>query len=158
MNPEAANLLEQLRDIHAAPDAPFWPPAPGWWVLAALLLVALFLLGRRLLAAWAIRRRRQRWLDHLETTLSTIDPETQPHDYLATVNQQLKAVAIRAFPGEGCARLEGRAWAAFLQGKLDLPEPVSELEALVDGPYQPEPSFDVTAVAQMARTWIRQYG
>ena len=37
MNPDAiVSLLEPLR----SPDAvPFWPPAPGWWVLGLIWLV-----------------------------------------------------------------------------------------------------------------------
>ena len=44
MNPE---LLAQLRDIHAAPELPWWPPASGWWALALMLLVVLACPGNR---------------------------------------------------------------------------------------------------------------
>ncbi|MEN6540794.1 MAG: DUF4381 family protein, partial [Mizugakiibacter sp.] len=44
-----------LRDIHL-PVVGGWPPAPGWWLCAALLL-ALFALGARWLRrAWTRRR------------------------------------------------------------------------------------------------------
>ena len=56
MNPLAAPPLD-LRDIHAAAEPAFWPPAPGWWLLAGLGLFVILVAGR-----WLFRRiRRQRY-------------------------------------------------------------------------------------------------
>jgi type II secretory pathway component PulF len=54
----SAPLLE-LRDIHDVPPPGFWPPAPGWWIIALLVLLALIALSRRLLRRYS-RWRRQR--------------------------------------------------------------------------------------------------
>ena len=46
MNPE---LVTQLRDIRGLDPVSWWPPATGWWLLAALcigLVVALVYLVR----------------------------------------------------------------------------------------------------------------
>ena len=42
-----------LRDIHLPGDPSWWPPAPGWWMLALLLVAAHLVLVRR----------RERYLD-----------------------------------------------------------------------------------------------
>lgn len=36
MDPNA--LLAQLRDVQAPPDISWWPPAPGWWLLACIMV------------------------------------------------------------------------------------------------------------------------
>ena len=33
------NPLAALRDMHLPPPVPFWPPAPGWWIMVGLLLI-----------------------------------------------------------------------------------------------------------------------
>ena len=63
--------LAALRDIHGAPEIPIWPPAPGWWVLAALLMVLLVWAGLKLIAylrRMALRRRVLRQLESCEET------------------------------------------------------------------------------------------
>ena len=75
MNPD---LLSQLRDIHTAAPVPWWPPAPGWWILGLLLLVLLVWLGRRILARYRVYQRRRQmlgWVDHLN---ANIDPQRDP--------------------------------------------------------------------------------
>ena len=54
MNPNAAEL--PLRDIHAAAPLDWWPPAPGWWILALCTAVLVAWLGRR---AWLLYRARR---------------------------------------------------------------------------------------------------
>ncbi len=103
--------LSQLRDIHAAPPVPWWPPAPGWWLLAVLVLILLTWLGRRVLARIRVHQRRKQmlgWIDHLNTT---IDPRRDPQAWLSTLNRIFKLVALRAFPGQHCAALAGSDWA-----------------------------------------------
>lgn len=158
MNPEDAQLLAQLRDIHGAADPGWWPPAPGWWLLALLLLLvlaqALRALSRRLAAA----RRRRRWLRALAALELELDPAQRPHDYLAGLNRLFRAVALKAFPGTGCARLQGSEWVAFIRSLLPDGAAADSLDALASGPYEPAPQFDAAALREQARAWVRRYG
>lgn len=49
------NTLDQLKDIHLPPPVSWWPPAPGWWLLAIILLGVLTWVFR-----YALRRHRSR--------------------------------------------------------------------------------------------------
>jgi len=152
----AAEWLSQLRDIHAAPEAPFWPPAPGWWLLAALLAALLGWLLFRAWKAWRVRRRRRQLAGRLDAVVAARDPAREPAAWLADVNQVLKWAAIRAFPGQ-CEELRGKAWAAFLAERAGRKD-TSPFEALADGPYRPSPDFDPDAVHHAARQWVLTHG
>jgi hypothetical protein len=155
MNPD---ILSQLRDIHAAADAPWWPPAPGWWILAFLLLLAMIWLGRRLLGRFKVRKRRKQmlvWVDHLN---ATIDPQRDPQNYLGTLNRIFKLVALRAFPDQHCAALAGEDWAGFLIDKMKKAPSVESLNVLAVGPYDPAPKFDSEGLCGLARFWIKRHG
>lgn len=155
MNPD---LLSQLRDIHAAPAVPWWPPAPGWWVLAFLLLFLLTWLGRSLFARIRVHQRRKQmlaWVDHLNTN---IDPQRDPHGYLSTLNRIFKLVALRAFPEQHCAALAGRDWADFLTANMKVSQSAESLNVLASGPYDPAPQFDADTMSELTRSWIKQHG
>jgi len=68
----AANL--PLHDIHLPAPIGWWPPAPGWWILAGLLLlIPIFIWG---LSRFRQRRKMQRLaLQQLEKLTDLPDTE-----------------------------------------------------------------------------------
>jgi hypothetical protein len=50
------NPLEQLRDIRLPAEPDLWPPALGWWLLAAMIITAVIMLSRIGLNAYRSRR------------------------------------------------------------------------------------------------------
>jgi hypothetical protein len=158
MNPEDAQLLAELKDIHGATDPGWWPPAPGWWLLALLSLLALAVVLRALARRLAVLRRRRRWLRALDQLEREWRPAERPHDYLAGLNRLFRAVALKAFPDTACARLQGREWVAFIRSLLPEVPGADSLAALARGPYEPAPEFDLPALREQARAWVRRYG
>lgn len=158
MNAEGSPLLAQLQDIHGAAEPGWWPPAPGWWLLAVLVLGLLLLALRAVAARLALRRRRRQWLRELEALQERHDARRDPHEYLAGVNRLFRAVAVQAFPGTACARLQGREWVDFIVSLLPERDSPGSLQALAQGPYEPLPEFDAQALDEQARTWVRLYG
>lgn len=158
MNPEGTDLLSQLRDIHGAPEAPWWPPAPGWWILGLLLAVALFLLIRHLRQRFYAHKRKLQLINFIERVESGVDPQAEPQEFLSRLNRIFKIVALRAFPESHCALMQGREWTDFIQVKLGEQGAANELSALAAGPYQPQSSFDAGTLSGLAKQWIRRYG
>jgi hypothetical protein len=151
-------LLAQLRDIHAATEPAWWPPAPGWWVFAGVVLVLLILLVRLLGKRWAIRRRQAKLLAALQHIQSQFDPAKASSEYLSQINRLFRVVAIRAFPDTASVRLQGSAWVDFLRSLLPDSPAAASLAALESGPYQAAPEFDAEGLHAMAREWVKRYG
>ncbi len=145
----------ELRDIHM-PEAPgFWPPAPGWWLLAALVLAALAGLGRRAWLELRRRRRRQRILSELDQLQ---DAGLQGPALVAAISALLKRVALSRYPRAEVAALTGNAWLAFLDrsgGDGRFAEGAGRV--LADGAYAPETiGIDEPALLAIARDWLRR--
>lgn len=113
MNTNAASL-DRLHDIIVPAPVPWWPPAPGWyWVIAvvAIVLVAALIKG---ILRWQHNRYRREALaelGRLECQLKHAD--ARPATLLA-LSELLKRTALSAFSREEVASLSGTKWYAFL--------------------------------------------
>jgi hypothetical protein len=99
--------LSRLNDIVEPTPVSWWPPAPGWYVLAGVASVLLAT------AAWVAfsRWRRNRYRREALKLLETMPKETTS---LPQVAELLKRVALAAYPRESVASLHGIDWWKFL--------------------------------------------
>ena len=95
------------------------------------------------------------WVDHLN---ANIDPRRDPQAYLSTLNRIFKLVALRAFPEQQCAALDGQDWVDFLIEKMTKSASAESLSVLASGPYDPAPKFDPELMSELTRNWIKQHG
>ena len=158
MNPQGADLLSQLRDIHSAPAAPWWPPAPGWWVLAGLLAIGLLFVIRHALRQLRHHMRRRRLTGFVDSVEANIDPVAAPQEFLSAINRIFKLVAIETFPDDHCARMQGAEWADFLLQNIPQSPQAPQLQVLADGPYRQAAEFEPAVLTGLARQWISRHG
>jgi LPXTG-motif cell wall-anchored protein len=156
------NALAGLRDYHMPGSLQWWPPAPGWWLLA----IGLALAGAVL---WLRRRRRTR--GRLTTRLALRElarlRETWTRDgddmaFLRQLATLLRRYALARWPVDDAAGLSGDAWRGYLAAKCAT-APVSVQsalagalgEALTDLAYRPVADIDPESLAAAAEELVR---
>lgn len=160
MNPQ--DPLAQLRNL-ASPDAvTFWPPAPGWWLLAILLCVSLVLLIRKMKKRRVARAYRKEAMSELETHWQQFLASKDALLYLQTLAEILKRTALSGFPATGAASASGEKWLSFLDSSLPAKhalEPFqSELgQMLISAPYRKNCEVDPQKVHEISLNWIRHH-
>ena len=114
------DLLQQLRDIHLPTDPTWWPPAPGWWLLA-LILIGLCIWGAARIRE-AIRRRKPLKLArsyYNDIYAAFARGEIDGPAYLQQTNELLKRLAI--VTDVDTRSLTGRSWLLWLDARLGAP-------------------------------------
>ena len=147
----------QLRDIHAAPPPEFWPPAPGWWLLALLCLVLLAALG------YCVYRRYRRWrrqrtaLEALAQFCNAAALENDLARLAAELSVLLRRVALARFSRAAVAGLSGLDWLIFRDatggcGRFSN----GPGKVLLTAPYAPCADFDAQSLCALVKDWIKQ--
>jgi hypothetical protein len=106
-----ADPLDALKDIYLPVEPHWWPPAPGWWITAALILAMLWWCGRHF---WAYRaatrpiRAAQRMIDSLiakEATATSNDATLANQ-----CNEVLKRLLVVALGMRTLTNQSGETW------------------------------------------------
>ncbi|URL58098.1 DUF4381 domain-containing protein [Luteibacter flocculans] len=141
-----------LRDIHVPPVSPWWPWAPGWWVLLVLVVIALVVL----VIVW---RRRITWRRYVDATLADLRDARERHArdgdaiaFAAKASELVRRVARTREPQS--VALSGEAWRAAL-ARMAPTQNVSLLATLDDAKYRRDMPIDVDAAAREVEAWVR---
>ncbi|HEY3699007.1 MAG TPA: DUF4381 domain-containing protein [Spongiibacteraceae bacterium] len=150
--------LEQLRDIHLPAPVSWWPPAPGWWLLAIIIVI-----GTVALALWLTRRSHQRRyrksaLQQLRSLYQSWQQQRDDIAFAQATNRLLKQTALAAFPAADVAALSGADWLDFLDRKLRRPrftEP--DVRALATLYLREPQTIAAEPLHAAAQHWIRSH-
>ncbi len=152
MNPQ--DPLAALNPLREPDPIAWWPPAPGWWLLLALVA----LLG--LLALWLFVKRyranayRREALSQLQRSYEAYRGGADKSAFLAQTNALLKAVALQAYPRRAVAASSGEAWFRFLNSQLADTEQFPP-EFMLAAYRKDCPEIDAERLNHVARSWIK---
>jgi phosphoglycerol transferase MdoB-like AlkP superfamily enzyme len=155
--------LDQLADIHLPDSVNWWPLAPGWWALLALLVIALIIL-------FIIRRRAQknRYRKDAQAALNRIYADYQTTQdsakFLHETSVLLRRVALTAHQQTFNASIKGNAWLEW----LDRVNPSKKIDnttrftgehgqQLITASYQKNPTIDAGAIYHLCKFWLAQH-
>ena len=134
-----------LRDLHLPDAVAAWPPAPGWWLVIAVVLFALAYLLRLWLRNYARGAARRYAMRQLSALVEAYEQHRDLVRFGAEASALLRRTMLAYAPREDVAGLTGDAWLAWLDRDLAQPVFVTGAgRALLDLPYR-NPHSDLPA-------------
>lgn len=146
------NELQQLKDIHLPQAISWWPLAPGWFVLLAVLcglLIYLFYLF--------YQKTKQKYVVKYALTklkrLAKEDPSDR--NLAAEISTLIRRTALHYFNRTEIAGLTGQAWLEFLNRSGNTQQFTTAAGyLLIDAPYRKNNPSDLAPLFAIAETWL----
>lgn len=142
-----------LRDYHLPATVGWWPPAPGWWGLAVLILA---LAGA---AVYLWRRYRRPTVRKLALAeLNRLEGEGLPAtEKLRRLSMLLRRVGLSTSARAEVAGLTGQAWLLWLDRPLPQPRfSRGPGRLLLDAPYRPSVDGELDELFALCRDWLNR--
>jgi hypothetical protein len=159
INTMPTDPLAALRPLHAPEAISWWPPAPGWWIVATLILITVTLAIIFLWRHWKNNRYRRHALQEVAQLKNDFSQE--PLHYCQQINRLLKRIGIHIWPKTVTAKLTGRSWIDFLNAQCKR-QIFSEhsIALLGKSAYQAEADIspdDIDKLHNDVMQWIKQH-
>ncbi len=149
--------ISGLQELALPTPVSYMPQTIGWYILLAVLLVAMALLIRRWLQHRAANRYRRDALGRLDEIVSHANEPAA----VAALPALVKRTALSFAPREDVAQLSGDAWLAYLDstygGNGFTTGPGKLLPALSYGSRAALPPNQVEELFTLIREWIRRH-
>ncbi len=152
--PKSAELAD-LRDIHLPEAVSAWPPGPAYYALIALIIVCLLLFIKYKQRQRYTAPRRQALLE-LEQIKSAYLQTPDTKETASKITALLKRVALVYHPRVDVASLHGQDWLHFLEATSQHIDFQAVQKSLIDTPFNPHATEDLTPLLNAASGWIKQ--
>ena len=152
------DALQQLRDVHLPASPSWWPPAPGWWLVALIVCAALVFVW----VHWRRRRQRRKPLHVARTELARLAEARCAHTLDATgfadaCSALIKRLHIHALGHGSLAAASGDDWLDALDTPgLDADQRQVVREALGANRFRRDFTTDPDKLEPATRALIRQ--
>jgi len=144
---DAATSLDRLHDIVEPSPVPWWPPAPGWYVVIAFAVVGAIAFAFRCWKKWhsnAYRREALRELQSAETA--------------EEIAELLRRTALAIAPRATIASLSGEAWPKWLAALQSQPMPEVVERQLAGALYEQRiQDSQLATLRTYAKAWIERH-
>ncbi len=147
-----ATSLDRLHDLALPPPVPWWPPAPGWYALLAIIALAIMVWAVRHWFRWRANAYRRAALRELKSAHT-----------VSAVSEVLRRAALAIAPRSTVAELTGAKWPEWLAERSPDPIPNQVSDQLAAGIYAPSDdasdletrrASDLEALRSYASNWI----
>lgn len=137
-----------LRDIHLPGDVGWWPPAIGWWIVAALVVGALAYAAYR----YARGYRERATAGAIRRVVARLEAGAEPVSCVQQISAVLRRFVISVGgPNDAVAGLTGRRWLEYLDSRWDRAAFSSGPgRELIVAPYAPAGRVSSDAVRDIA--------
>lgn len=151
--------LAQLRDVHLPDPLSIWPPAPGWFLLAALIIGGMLGIVYIIYRHWKKQTPKRQALKQLNELAFRYQQNKQAALIIPELSILLRRLALAYFPRIETAGLCGNEWLTFLNTTGNTSAFTDKISTiLTDAPYQKEPSQELSETFIICRQWIKSIG
>jgi len=148
--------LAQLKDIHLPYPVSVWYLAPGWYLLAILLLLAVVGWLYQIHKRYKYALPKKQALELLVTYKELFAKKEDAQVVSARVSELLRRVALVYYSRDRVASLHGGAWIEFLNQTSKNLDFNSVKGMLLDSPFKTAEKIDLKPLLILSEQWIEQ--
>ncbi|MCW8445107.1 DUF4381 domain-containing protein [Fluoribacter gormanii] len=150
--------LAQLKDIHLPTPIGWWPMAPGWYILIALVLFLVMVIAYGIYKKHRNALAKKQALLLLKNYQNQYENEQNGAQASAHISELLRRVALVYYPREQVASLHGDEWLTFLKETSKNIDFNLVKDLLLDAPFKTRENMDIKPLFDAAQLWIKQRG
>lgn len=139
--------LDRLHDLALPPEVPWWPLAPGWYLVIIILLIVV---------TWVFFHAWKRWRSNAYRRAAL--HELKALETPAAIAELLRRTALAIAPRSIIAEMTGAAWLDWLARQCPELMPESVRIQLIQGVYQAGSSTaEIESLKSYATLWINHH-